>query len=359
MKLRNTLLAATIMALPVAAMAQPVTGLYVGGGMGYNYLDNVNATLRAPAAAGLPNNGTGSGLSGNGGFVGILDGGWGFGNGFRAEVSGEYRNNPMHGPRAGGVGGVTFQTFGVMVNGLYDFNVGATWIYPYAGIGVGYQWTNFTNVTTGFAGYTTSGGQTKGGFAVNGILGAAFPITPALSITAEYRFMGVVTNPTFGTTLTQASTGKSVSTSVRVGNQYNNAAIVGVRYAFGAVPPPPPAAAPAPAPAPARTYLVFFDWDKYNLSDRAKAIIADAAAASTKTQTTRIEVDGHTDTTGTAAYNLGLSRRRADAVAAELIKDGVPKAAITIQAFGDTHLLVPTGPQVREPQNRRVEIILK
>ena len=44
---------------------------------------------------------------------------------------------------------------------------------------------------------------------------------------------------------------------------------------------------------------------------------------------------------------------------AELVKDGVPPAAITVQGFGDTHLLVPTGAGVREPQNRRVEIIVR
>jgi outer membrane protein OmpA-like peptidoglycan-associated protein len=46
-------------------------------------------------------------------------------------------------------------------------------------------------------------------------------------------------------------------------------------------------------------------------------------------------------------------------VQAELSRDGVPENAITIQGFGDTHLLVPTGPGVREPQNRRVEIIIR
>jgi outer membrane protein OmpA-like peptidoglycan-associated protein len=64
------------------------------------------------------------------------------------------------------------------------------------------------------------------------------------------------------------------------------------------------------------------------------------------------------DTSGTPRYNQGLSVRRAQAVAAELIKDGVPANVITIQGFGDTHLLVPTGPGVREPQNRRVEIVV-
>ncbi len=104
---------------------------------------------------------------------------------------------------------------------------------------------------------------------------------------------------------------------------------------------------------------MFFDWDKYNLTDRARQIIREAADNSTKVQYTRIEVNGYTDTSGTPKYNLGLSIRRANAVKAELIKDGVPANAITTQGFGDTHLLVPTGPGVREPQNRRVEIIIR
>jgi outer membrane protein OmpA-like peptidoglycan-associated protein len=46
-------------------------------------------------------------------------------------------------------------------------------------------------------------------------------------------------------------------------------------------------------------------------------------------------------------------------VAAELVRDGVPQSAINIQGLGDTHLLVPTAAGVREPQNRRVEIIIR
>ena len=134
-----------------------------------------------------------------------------------------------------------------------------------------------------------------------------------------------------------------------------------ISYKFGSASPPPPAPAPmaAPAPAPARSYLVFFDWDKATLTARAQQIIKEAADNSTKVQYTRIEVNGYTDTSGTPQYNQGLSVRRAQAVAAELVKDGVPKNAIAIQGFGETHLLVPTGPGVREPQNRRVEIIIR
>jgi outer membrane protein OmpA-like peptidoglycan-associated protein len=146
-------------------------------------------------------------------------------------------------------------------------------------------------------------------------------------------------------------------------NQFNHDLVVGVRYAFNT---PPPAAAPmspapvaAPAPAPARSYLVFFDWDKANLTERAKTIVREAADNSTRVQVTRIEVNGYADTSGKADYNQALSVRRAQAVAGELVRDGVPQNVIDIKGFGDTHLLVATGPGVREPQNRRVEIIIR
>jgi outer membrane protein OmpA-like peptidoglycan-associated protein len=134
----------------------------------------------------------------------------------------------------------------------------------------------------------------------------------------------------------------------------------GVRMRFGIEAPAAPVEVKAaPAAAPARTYLVFFDWDKADLTDRAKQIIADAARASSHTNTTKIEVDGHADTSGTHQYNQALSLKRAQAVGAELVRDGVPQNIIMISAFGDTRPLVPTGPGIREPQNRRVEIVLK
>jgi OmpA-OmpF porin, OOP family len=104
---------------------------------------------------------------------------------------------------------------------------------------------------------------------------------------------------------------------------------------------------------------VFFDWDKATLTDRARQIISEAAENSTRVAYTRIEVNGYTDTSGTPRYNQGLSVRRAQAVAGELVRDGVPSAAISIRGFGQTRPLVPTGPGVREPQNRRVEIVVQ
>jgi OmpA-OmpF porin, OOP family len=70
-------------------------------------------------------------------------------------------------------------------------------------------------------------------------------------------------------------------------------------------------------------------------------------------------VNGYTDTSGTQQQNQKLSVQHAQVVAEELIKDGVPEDAIEIRGFGDMHPLAPTGPGVREPQNRRAEIIVK
>jgi OmpA-OmpF porin, OOP family len=362
MKLRSALLAATIVALPFAASAQPVTGLYMGLGAGVNLLQNEN--LSANNGGG----GTIGKLQSEVGFAGVLSLGWGFGNGLRAELEGDYRNNHFNnlsGTTATGAsiaGGGREQKFGPMVNVLYDFSV-APWVMPYLGVGIGWQAANWQNVNA-YGGTplttVTLSHSSPGSFAYQAIVGAAFPLpfVPGLAITTEYRFMGLAGNRAYSGTATVGAAAP-VGIGVKSTTDYNHAFLVGIRYNFGvAPPPPPPAPAAVPAQAPARSYLVFFDWDKATLTDRARQIIADAAANSTKVQYTRIEVNGYTDTSGTPQYNQGLSVRRASAVKAELIKDGVPANAITTQGFGETHLLVPTGPGVREPQNRRVEIII-
>jgi len=115
----------------------------------------------------------------------------------------------------------------------------------------------------------------------------------------------------------------------------------------------------APAPAASQTYLVFFDWDKSDLTPRATQIIARAASAAATTNITTINVSGYTDTSGALDYNQDLSERRAQTVAAALVLDGVLQSQIEIHAFGETHPMVPTGPGIRESQNRRVEIVLQ
>jgi OmpA-OmpF porin, OOP family len=361
MTLRNSLLTASLLTLPIAAGAQPVTGLYIGGGVGVNLLQDQSTSTRVGATT----VGTGK-VQSEVGVATVLSLGWGFGNGLRAELEGDFRDNKFNKattPTSVDMAGGWEQKYGPMVNVLYDFNGIAPWLVPYVGVGVGYQWAFKQNVhaTNPGIGQLTLNNNTQGAFAYQAIVGTAFPlpaIAPGLAATVEYRFMGLTGTRSDGATGT--ALGIPLTATVSSNTNYNHSFLVGLRYNFGvAPPPPPPAAAAVPAQAPARSYLVFFDWDKATLTDRARQIIADAAANSTKVQYTRIEVNGYTDTSGTPQYNQGLSVRRAQAVQAELVKDGVPRNAITIQGFGETHLLVPTGPGVREPQNRRVEIIIR
>jgi OmpA-OmpF porin, OOP family len=129
--------------------------------------------------------------------------------------------------------------------------------------------------------------------------------------------------------------------------------------------PPQPVVAPAPAPAPQeqvaevpREYLVFFDWDRADITAEADQIIRAAADNAKKVGSVRIATTGHADRSGPDAYNLGLSLRRAEAVRAVLVRQGIAAQEIEIFARGESEPLVPTPDGVREPRNRRVQVIL-
>jgi outer membrane protein OmpA-like peptidoglycan-associated protein len=375
MRLRVALLSAGALAapfaIPLAAHAQPVQGIYIGAGAGYNLPMSPKATAYGGGfSAGNPPAGGAIRLDQNGGFSGVASVGYGFGNGIRMEVEGDFLQNNMNkvtGTAFPTVSNGNVRTWGAMANAYYDFNVGLPWMTPYLGVGAGYQWTHLHNESATQVGgpFTFSSDDTRGSFAYQGIVGAAFPVSnlpyvgmnvPGLFLTAEYRIMDVTGGQKYNAATVVGST--YTTSTLKTHNQYYNTFLVGLRYDFGAAP-PAPAPVSAPAPSPARSYLVFFDWDKATLSDRARGIIREAADNSTKVQYTRIEVNGYTDTSGSPQYNMGLSVRRAQAVAGELVRDGVPKGSISIQGFGQTHLLVPTADGVREPQNRRVEIIIR
>jgi hypothetical protein len=135
--------------------------------------------------------------------------------------------------------------------------------------------------------------------------------------------------------------------------------LVAAAYLLGACasePPPPPP--PPPAPPPPQAFMVFFDWDSTRLSDASMNVLEQAANAFKAKQGARITAAGHTDTSGSEAYNMALSLRRANAVKDALVKLGVPAPAITTVGRGEAGLLVQTGDGVREPQNRRVEITI-
>jgi outer membrane protein OmpA-like peptidoglycan-associated protein len=72
-----------------------------------------------------------------------------------------------------------------------------------------------------------------------------------------------------------------------------------------------------------------------------------------------ISVVGHTDTVGMKGYNYSLSMRRARAVSSILLGQGIDPSTLDVTSHGKDNPLVPTGDQVPEPRNRRVEITVR
>jgi OmpA family len=116
---------------------------------------------------------------------------------------------------------------------------------------------------------------------------------------------------------------------------------------------------PAPAqppPAQVTSYMVFYDWDRSDLSPQAVATLQQATGTFKNGGQSRINAVGYTDTSGPRDYNMALSLRRSNGVKSGLVQQGVPSDAVVATGRGEDGLLVPTADGVREPQNRRVEI---
>jgi outer membrane protein OmpA-like peptidoglycan-associated protein len=296
------------------------------------------------------------------GWLGLINFGYEYGYGLRTELEFGYRKSDLD-KIGGATAGGDVSVMSGMVNLIYDLDV--SWpIMPYLGAGIGAGRVEADGASPVS---TTSINDTDTGFAYQIMAGFEYGVTDQLMLNAGYRYFAV---PDLTYT---AANGASVDTDYASHNF-----TVGVRYLFGPrkkpapAPAPVPAAAPAPrpqaqaaptpAPAPApvpRTYLVFFDHDSSQLTAAARSIIATAANNSKTAGTTRIIATGHTDKSGTNVYNDGLSQRRSNTVKAELVRLGVPANAIATVAKGESDPLVQTRDGVREPQNRRVEIVLQ
>ena len=124
-------------------------------------------------------------------------------------------------------------------------------------------------------------------------------------------------------------------------------------HAEAAPPPPPP-----PPPPPVKTYIVFFDFNQTALTDNAMSVIGEAVHSAKANGFVKVMVTGHTDTVGSDSYNQDLSVRRAQVVKDEMVREGMDASGISVDGKSFHDPLVPTGPGVREPQNRRAVIDL-
>ena len=111
-------------------------------------------------------------------------------------------------------------------------------------------------------------------------------------------------------------------------------------------------------PAQAANYIVYFGFDRTDLTDRARAVIDEVVSAVQTMATTSLSVVGHADTVGSVEYNQALSEARARRVGEALAQRGIPPQGMVLAGRSELQPAVPTGDGVREPLNRRVEITL-
>jgi len=113
-------------------------------------------------------------------------------------------------------------------------------------------------------------------------------------------------------------------------------------------------AAAISTPASAHEFVDWFAYGRTELSPAGYRMVREVAAYSHAQHPARIIVTGHMDTAEAREFSDELSRRRAQAVATELVLLGVDPAQIEMMGYGADRLARPTPVDTREPLNRRV-----
>ena len=279
-------------------------------------------------------------------------------------------------------GGGRTSALSFMINGMLDFG-DDDGVSGFVGGGVGVARVDYNNVRA-FSNTAAGIDDSDTRFAWQVVAGLRQAISDNIDITVRYRFFNA------DNIRTVDFRGLESESRFR-----SHSLLGGITFNFGAPPPPPPPPPPCPAgrsrdasgvcvappapppppdtkqcpngavilateacpePAPIGPFIVFFDWDKDDITPAAAAILDNAAAAYQQTGRASVTLAGHADRSGSDAYNVGLSQRRANNVRSYLAGRGVPDGSITTEAFGESRPLVDTADGVREPQNRRVEI---
>jgi outer membrane protein OmpA-like peptidoglycan-associated protein len=272
---------------------------------------------------------------------------------WRFEEEFRFQQNGIRSAKLGG--GPNFATTGnrnayaIMSNAIYDIPVGFVFS-PHIGAGIG---AVVVHDGMGIRGLGNQSNSDDVVFGYQAIAGIRYNINPTLAFDVDYRYLATADDPSlrirnpvpFG--IGRYTTGYE-----------SHSVVASLTLRFGAPPPVvAPPAPPAPPPAIRKVFLVFFDWDKDTITPEGAQIIQQAAAAFRAGAPVTIQVTGYTDRSGSPGYNQRLSERRANNVANALARFGVPRSQMAVSGRGENDNRVPTADGVREPQNRRVEIV--
>jgi len=179
-----------------------------------------------------------------------------------------------------------------------------------------------------------------------------------IGATAAGTSLGVATNnDSLGSDLSDAKRGGAIGVGIVGGALLG--ALVG-HALFDPEPPPPEPPAPPPPPAPKKPLAVLkgahFAFNSASLNPAAHAQLATTVATLKASPDIRVEVRGYTDSIGTQAYNMGLSKRRAESVKSFLVSEGIAADRITTEGFGPANPVADNSTKEGQAENRRVEL---
>ncbi len=376
MKLKTTLFAAAA-TLAFAPAAHAYQGVYGAIGAGLSYVgpdrdfESTSGPLLFDSEADYDN--------GIGVYTAL---GHASANGWRKEFEFSYRQNDLRHLPGDGLAftGWTedtvsgdLQSMAFMFNLIKDFKTSGK-VTPYVGLGAGLARLK--------ASYLGSDPSFSGGFgalsiddkawelAYQGIAGLAFELAEGLTLDLSYRYFA---------TLDTDFAGTLAGSAAEFEQEYNSHSLfAGLRWNFGAAPVAASqykdcwdgSSVPVAAECPAQltetqsanldpiNVIVYFDYDKSNLTPEASNLIKEASARALSGDIDTVVVAGNADRSGGSAYNQALSERRASVVRDALIANGVPADMIRTEAYGEDRPAKPTEDGVREPLNRRTEVTI-
>jgi OmpA-OmpF porin, OOP family len=345
------LLAASTLALACAghAAAQPANGWYMGLEGGGNWVSENDTTF----STSLPTSGPAP-IEFDTGWTGIATAGYAFPGNWRVEAEAGYRHNDVDTINgiANGAGG-ELNTTSLMGNVLYDIPLTERMTVS-LGAGAGAVHTEFDD------GVIDQDEDTA--FAYQGIAGVSYALSPRTDLTMNYRYLRSDALEFQGRHVGHTDfydTDDVQNHTVTVGLKFDlypdqERVVASTTPMVDAGPPPPPQAQTA-----AKQFLVFFGFNRSDLTVEAQGVVADAAAAAKQFGSARILVVAHADTVGSQPYNQRLSERRSSTVRNALVGQGIDANKIEASGRGETELLVQTADNVKEPQNRRANIELQ
>ncbi len=313
---------------------------YIGAEGGWTGLPNQNITVPGLFSTSLRFN---SGFNA-GARLGYEWGPWQFEEEYSYRRNNVPGNFSLFGLPVSGISG-NRHTNAIMTNALYDFTLGFP-ITPHFGFGIGAVQVSDGVRLPGIGQFIN---DSTWQFGYQGIAGIRYNLSPALTLDLDYRYLAT-TQPSL----------RILNTNLRYRTGYNtNNFVASLIYRFAPPPPPEPVpvAAPAAPPPTPQIFLVFFDWDRAEITPAGMGVVEQAANAYKAGGSVRLQVTGYTDLSGSPGYNQRLSVRRANNVAKALVNLGVPRNDMAVSGSGENDPRVPTAQGIREPQNCRVEIV--